>query len=95
MCYSAARLRARLCFFQRETCRRYSNGGRDLCLSCSDTKKERKKKSPFKPHFLEGDYCSDSRERITFSDVTVYICDTNDSCGFACGTTSQSPKLLR
>lgn len=41
------------------------------------------KKSPSKPHFLGGDYCSDSREYIIFNDVTVYICDTNDSCGFA------------
>lgn len=27
--------------------------------------------------------------------VTVYMCDTNDSCGFGSGTISQSPKLLR
>lgn len=44
------------------------------------------KKNPSKPHFLRGDYCSDSRH-----DVTVYICDTNDSCGLH---VEQLPKVL-
>lgn len=46
----------------------------------------KKEEETFKPHFLRGDYCSNSR-----NDVTVYICDTNGSCGLH---VEQCPKVL-
>lgn len=40
-----------------------------------------KKRSFSELHLLWGDYCSNSRGGIIFSDVTLYICECNDSCG--------------
>lgn len=69
MCYSAAHLRA-------WHCTRYNNGRKDLC-PCTQEKKD-----PSLSCISYGVIIAPIQGGgIIFSDVTLYICECNDSCG--------------
>lgn len=75
--------------FQKKTCTGYNNGERDL-RPCSE-KISHHPSHIFYRVIIAAIQGADSK-CIIFSDVTVYMCDVNDSCGLYLEQPSNSKK---